>query len=157
MGALPSGVYRYEKNGNATKVDDHPLSEVLIEQPNADMNGLEYREANASNVAMRGNCYSLIERRGNGDVSSLYPLPAAQVQPKNDASTNYETKYGFTDRGKQEWYPAEKIWHAKGVILHGLQGVSPMAYPHEQLALALPVEDVCGRRFREGLAPAPHV
>lgn len=157
MGAMPSGIYRYEENGNATKIDEHPLAEILIHQPNSDMNGLEYREARTSNLAMRGNSYSLIERRGSGDVVSLYPLPASTVQFKRDSTTNFEARYGITDRGKTEWYPAEKIWHSKGFSFNGLQGLSPIGYAKEAMALALAGEEFNARLFGNGLMPSARI
>jgi HK97 family phage portal protein len=157
MGAMPSAIYRYEKGGNATKVDDHPLHEVLVEQPNSDMNGLEFREARTANLALRGNQYGLIERRGSGDVSSIYPIPAAAMQRKRDASTNWEWKYGVNDRGRTEWYPAEKIWHTKGFSFNGLEGLSPIGYAREAMALALAGEEFNARLFGQGLMPSAKV
>lgn len=156
MGAMPSGVFRQEKNGNAEKID-HPLSEVLIQQPNLDMNGLEAREAWTANLALRGNSYALIERRGSGDVLSLYPVPSAAVARRRDSGTDWETRYGFADRGKMEWYPAEKVWHVKGFSFNGLEGLSPIACAREAMALALAGEEFNARLFAQGLMPSARV
>src|SRR3972149_5541549 len=157
MGALPSAIFKFEKNGNATKAEDHPLHEVLVHQPNADMNGIEFREASTANLSARGNAYSLIERRGDGNVLSLYNLPSSAVTPKRDKSTNYETMYGFNDRGKQEWYPAEKIWHRKGFSFDCLMGLSPLQSAREALGLALAGEEFNARLFGQGLMPSARV
>lgn len=157
MGAMPSGIYRKEKSGNATKIDEHPLAEILIEQPNADMNGLEFREARTANLALRGNQYALIERRGSGDILSLYPIPAAHVQKKRDASTGWQTMYGIPDRGRTEWYPSDKIWHTKGFSFNGLEGLSPIGYAREAMALALAGEEFNARLFGQGLMPSARV
>jgi HK97 family phage portal protein len=156
MGAMPSSIYQTQKNGNAEKVD-HPLAEVLIEQPNADMNGIEYREASTANLAARGNAYSLIERRGDGNVLSLYPLSSARVQVKRDSSTNYEVRYGIQDRGQTEWYPSEKIWHRKGFGFDGLIGLSPLTCAREAIGLALAGEEFNARLFGQGLMPSARV
>jgi HK97 family phage portal protein len=156
MGAMPSAIYQTQKNGNAEKVD-HPLSEVLIHQPNSDMNGLEYREASTSNLAARGNAFSLIERRGDGNVLSLYPIPSSFVQVRRDATTNFEMLYGIQDRGHIEWYPAEKIWHRKGFSFGGLVGLSPISCAREALSLALAGEEFNARLFGQGLMPSARV
>jgi HK97 family phage portal protein len=153
MGAMPSAIYRQQSNGNAEKVD-HPLAEVLIHQPNADMNGIEYREASTSNLAARGNACSVIERRSNGDVLSLYPVPWSGTQVKRDSSTNYEIKYGIPDRGKTEWMPAEKIWHRKGFSFGGLTGLSPIQCAREAIGLALAGETYNAQLFAQGLMPS---
>lgn len=157
MGAMPSGIFRYEKSGNATKVDDHSLYEILIEQPNADMNGLEARESRTANLALHGNSYSIIDRRGSGDVVSLYPVPSKSVQPKRDESTNWKLMYGIPDRGKVEWYPAEKIWHTKLFSFNGLHGLSPIAYAREAMGLALAGEEFNARLFGNGLMPSARI
>lgn len=157
MGAMPSGIYRAEKSGNATKVDDHPLHEVLIETPNSDMDGLNFREARTANLALRGNQYAVIERRNSGDLLALFPVPAAQMQRKRDASTNWETRYGVPDRGQLEWYPADKIWHTKGFSFNGLDGLSPIAYAREAMGLALAGEEFNARLFGQGLVPSARV
>lgn len=156
MGAMPSAIYRQQPGGNAEKVD-HPLAEVLIEQPNADMNGAEYREASTTNLAARGNAYSLIERRSDGNVLSLYPVPSSRVQVKKDSTTNYEIKYGIQDRGKTEWFPAEKIWHRKGFSFDGLIGLSPIACAREAIGLALAGEEFNAQLFGQGLMPSARV
>jgi len=156
MGTMPSSIYRMQKSGNAEKVD-HPLGEVLIHQPNADMNGLEYREASTSNLAARGNTYSLIEHRGDGNVLSLYPVPSSRMKVKRDASTDFEVKYGLDDRGKTEWYPAEKIWHRKGFSFDGLIGLSPIQCAREAVGLALAGEEYNAQLFAQGLMPSATV
>lgn len=156
MGSMPSAIFRQQKSGNAEKVD-HPLAEVLIQQPNADMNGLEYREASTTNLAARGNCYSIIERRGDGNVLSLYPIPTSNVRVKRNSETNYETKYGIDDRGQTEWYPAEKIWHRKLFSYNGLVGLSPIQSAREAIGLALAGEEFNARLFGQGLIPSARV
>ncbi len=154
MGAMPSAIFAKEKNGNAARAEDHPLHEVLVMQPNSDMNGVEYREASTSNLAARGNTYSIIERRSSGDVISLYPVPAARMQMKRNESTNFEIRYGVADRGKQEWYPSEKIWHRRGFSFDGLMGLSPLQCAREAIGLSLAGEEFNARLFGQGLVPS---
>lgn len=154
MGAMPSAIFAKEKNGNAARAEDHPLHEVLVEQPNSDMNGVEYREASTSNLAARGNTYSIIERRSSGDLISLYPVATARVQIKRDESTNFEIRYGINDRGKQEWYPSEKIWHRRGFSFDGLIGLSPLQCAREAIGLSLAGEEFNARLFGQGLVPS---
>ena len=154
MGAMPSAIFRKEQNGNAVRAEDHPLHEILVYQPNPDMNGVAFREASTTNLAARGNAYSIIERRASGDVVSLYPVPVSRVTPRRDESTNYETRYGIADRGKTEWYPAEKIWHRRGFSFDGLIGLSPLQCARETIGLALAGEEFNARMFGQGLMPS---
>lgn len=157
MGAMPSGIFRKEKSGNAIKVDDHPLAEKLVDRPNLDMDGVTYREASTSNLALRGNTYSLIERRDDGNIRSLYPIPSSRVQPVRDSSTSWNVMYDVSDRGKKERYPSEKIWHRRGFSFDGLIGLSPIACAREAMALALAGEEFNARLFSQGLMPSARV
>jgi HK97 family phage portal protein len=157
MGAFPSAIYAAEKNGNATKAEDHPLHEILVHQPNTDMNGVEFREASTANLSARGNAYAVIQRRSSGDVSSLYPVPSRDVQIKRDTTTDYQTRYGVPDRGKVEWYPPEKIWHRKLFSFGGLVGLSPIQCAREAIALALAGEEFNAKLFAQGLMPSARI
>lgn len=154
MGAMPSAIFLKEKSGNASRAEDHALNEVLVHQPNADMNGVEFREASTSNLAARGNAYALIERRGDGNVSSLYPVPSLGVQVKRDASTNWQKKIGIPDRGKVEWYSEDKIWHRKSFSFDGLVGLSPIECAKEAIGLAIVGEQFNAQLFGQGLMPS---
>jgi HK97 family phage portal protein len=156
MGAMPSAIYRQQPSGNSERID-HPLAEVLIMQPNADMNGTEYSEASTTNLAARGNAYSLIERRGDGNIMSLYPIPTSRMQVKRDSSTNYEMRYGIQDRGITDWYPAEKIWHRRAFSFDGLMGLSPLTCAREAIGLALAGEEYNAQLFGQGLMPSARV
>lgn len=157
MGAMPSSMYIRESNGNAVKADDHPLNDILVHQPNDEMNGLEYREARTSNLAMRGNSISIIERRSSGDVISLMPIETSRVKFRKDSTTDFKMKYGIDDRGKTEWFPSEKIWHVKGFSFNGTLGLSPLEYAREAMALALAGEEFNSKLFGQGLLPSARV
>lgn len=151
IGSLPLAVYEKDRAGNATKVD-HPLSEVLIGSPNADMTSLEYREAKSTNLALVGNGYSLIDRNGAGNISSLYPIESRKVDPRRrDDGTIY---YRINDRGRWEEYPQEKIWHVKGIGGNGLIGYSPIKAAMEAIGIGLSAEEFQGRFFAQGARPS---
>jgi len=147
VGAMPLAVFERQKDGNSKKID-HPLSDVLIGSPNSDMTSQEFREAKTANLAMRGNAYSLKEVAGNGDVSSLYPIPAADVEPKRERDGSIV--FRVNDRGRWETLPQEKIWHWKGFGFNGVTGLSPLAYARESMGLALASEEFGARLFANG-------
>lgn len=148
VGSVTLKVYEKQANGNAEEVE-HDIKDVLVTRPNADMTGLEYREAKTTNLAARGNAYSLIERRPNGNVASLYPVPASKtnVRRKSDG----EVVFDVNDRGKTETLPAEKVWHWKGFGFDGLTGLSPIECARQAMGLALAGEEANARLFRNGL------
>lgn len=148
---LPVGVYEKDGKGNAKEVD-HPLAEVLKYSPNADMTGVEYIEAGVANVAREGNGYSLLDRNVTGNVSSLYPVLPASMQPRRNRDTN-EIEYRYNDRGRWETLPREKVWHVKGFGADGLMGYSPIGYMRQALGVALATEELSARFFSQGAKP----
>ena len=153
LGEVTLAVFERQKNGNAEKVE-HDIGTVLIEQPNADMTGMIFREANGTNLAARGNAYAMIERGGTGQLASLYPIPASKCSVKRDSSTNWERIYEVRDRGKMVQFPSEKIWHWKGFGYNGIEGLSPIGCAREALGLALAGEEFNSRLFANGLYPS---
>lgn len=150
IGCLPLHVYRRQSDGNAERVD-HPVEEVLVGSPNAEMTTVEYREAKVVNLALAGNGYSLIDRTGSR-LSSLHPIESHRVRPERAASGGIQ--YAVTDRGKVEIYPAEKVWHWKGFGSTGLVGYSPIGYMRQAVGLALVAEEFGARFFSQGASPA---
>ena len=151
IGSLPLSMYeRDEGTGNAKKVE-HDISPVLITSPNADMTGVEYREALTAGLALRGNHYSLKDTTSSGQLVSLYPLPAdtRPVIKENGAKV-----YQFQDRGKTQELPSEKVWHVKGFGADGLVGLSPIAYARQALGVALAAEEFQARFFANGANPS---
>lgn len=144
---LPIGVYQRQKNGNAEKID-HPLAEILSLTPNADMTTVEFREATQANLGLAGNGYNLIERRGDGNIASLYPIVANRCEPKRDK--NGDIEYRVLDRGKWEPYPREKIWHLRGFGSNGLIGYSPVGVMRNAIGLAMAAEEFGAKVFAQG-------
>jgi HK97 family phage portal protein len=148
VGEVTLAVYERQSDGSVEKVD-HDLAGILIESPNADMNGLEFREAQTTNLAGRGNAYAIIERNITGNVKSLYPVPASRVLPKRKPDSSIV--YMVTMDGKTEPYPADKIWHWKGFGYNGLLGLSPIDCARQSLGLSLAGEEFNARMFANGL------
>lgn len=161
IGSLPWSLYRRGARDDAEKATDHPLNEVLTVSPNVDMTSAEYREALVLSLCRAGNAYSFIEGGGlRGNVSSLYPLTAADVQMKRKQGSNTSLAipertvfYTFNDRGRYEDYPREKVWHVKG-FGEGLVGLSPLSYAREAIGFALATDEFGSRFFAQGGKPS---
>lgn len=149
---LPWAIYERLEGGNARKLDDHPLADVLVDSPNADMTAQELLEAGQLNLGLHGNAYHLVERAG-GRVTSLYPLPATDVVPQRNQETG-EISYRWNDRGRWETLPRERVWHVKGFGGNGLVGLSPLGAAREAFGLAMAAEEFQARFFGQGGRPS---
>lgn len=148
IGALPKGIFFKKGPQDAVPATDHQLAEVLVGGPNADMTSQEMFEAQVTNLALRGNAYSLVERNGAGNVSSVYPLASVNVVPFRKESR--AIWYRYMDRGKPVEYPPDKIWHVKGFGSDGLMGFSPIGMARRTIGLAQTMEEFSDNFFRNG-------
>jgi phage portal protein BeeE len=83
---------------SAREADDHPLDRRPgPHSPNADMDRMQFREAKAANLALRGNTYSLKETRADGSrrlaLSDAVEVLHARARPSDqcDAPCNTRT------------------------------------------------------------------
>jgi HK97 family phage portal protein len=149
VGSLPWAVYEKTGPNSAREADDHPLADVLVRSPNADMDRMQYREAITANLAFRGNTYSLKETRKDGSVVSLYPIPSKDCTPKRDRDSG-AMQYEVNDRGRKVTYPTEKIWHVRLFGFDGMIGLSPLGYSRQAVALTAAAEEFGSRFFGQG-------
>ena len=158
--AIPWGIYEEDKAGNAKRVDDHELAEVLVRSPNRDMTSVEFREALVLNLCQAGNAYCLIERLG-GAVVSLYPVKAREMKPMRKQGSNTklaiaegEVFYRWNNGGYPEDLPRDRVWHVKGFGEDGLEGLSPIGAARETMGFALATEAFGSQFFKQGAMPA---
>lgn len=149
IGALPWAVHEKLGPNKSRETEDHPLADILLYSPNADMDRMQFREAIAANLANRGNAYCLKETRRDGSVSSLYPIPSMNCTPRRNRETR-AIEYAVNEDGRQEVYPSEKIWHVRSFSFGGLVGLDARVYARHALALAGAAEEFGSRFFANG-------
>jgi HK97 family phage portal protein len=146
VGSLPVGVY--QRDGDTrTSVDDHYLSRLFREAPNADMTPQEFREAMTSQLAFYGNGYSKIDWSGKpfeSEVIALNPLRADCMTPVRSASG--VTYHYLTDKGTHV-FAKENILHIKGWGFDGLVGLSPLQYGAQSLGITLSADKYASSAF----------
>ena len=159
IGSIPWAIFERDSKGNARQVD-HPLTDVLVGSPNADMTSTEFREAEVLNLCGGGNAYAWIDRLGER-VTSLYPIRSRNCEPMRKAGSNTrldltdgEVFYRINDRGRTEDHPRDKVWHVKGFGWDGLKGLSPIAAAREAMGGALISEEFGNRFFSQGAMPS---
>lgn len=146
--SLPVALFEYDAKRNANWVSDHPLAELLV-SPNADQTWVEYIETLTTNLCLRGNAYSVIERTGAGRLTSLNPRESCIVEAKLDKSGRIF--YEINENGDTRKYEQSRIWHVKTFSRNGLTGLSPIGDARETLGLAMAQQEVAGKLFANGL------
>jgi HK97 family phage portal protein len=149
VASLPLIIYRKRPDGGKDAVSDFYLYPLLHDSPNSYQTSYDFREMQMGHLALRGNCFSYKVMQRDGKIAELIPLnPASmQVQVKDGAILYL---YTHPD-GIQEKYPADKIWHIKGLSSDGYIGLSPITLARDAIGLSLTAQDH-GSRFWDNAA-----
>lgn len=148
-GTLPLPLYRREGEARVT-ASDHPLYGLLHDSPNAWQTAAEFWEGQVAHVCGWGNAFS--ERKVIGDrLVALEPLPPT-TQVSRDK--NGGLRYRFSDRGKSEDLPADKVFHIRGFGFGGDVGLSPIRYGWQTLRGSIAAEDAAVQFMEGGLQVA---
>lgn len=148
---LPITVHQERSDGRGSdKVRDHPLYDLLYTAPNPEMTTVTWREQQIANLALSGNCYSVITRNMRGEVTELYPVPWSDCRPFRDQTDN-AIYYSINDRGKSIILPADQIFHVPGMGYDGLVGYSPVRMAAEAIGTGIAAEQFSSRFFGQGM------
>ena len=149
VGSLPLHMYRRTDAGRE-RVTDGVLHDLLLGSPNALMTPLEFREAMTTQLALWGNAYAVIERRGDRIVS-IKPLQAGMVTPKREAGT---VTYHFQTNSGTHVFAKERILHIKGFGTDGVIGLSPLQYAAQSLGVTVAAERHAAHTYTSGGQPS---
>lgn len=153
LASLPLMLYRHVGDGKEAATD-HPAYSLLHDAPNDYQTAFEFRECQTAHLNLRGNSFAQKVQAGSGKTLSLIPLnPGNMTVERVNGRVTY--KYRHLD-GKEEDFPAEKIWHVKNMPIscsfnadspEGLVGVSPITAARESIGLALTADEYGGKYF----------
>ncbi len=147
IGTLPFGVFERDGEDKQAAQDD-PLYELLHDSPNADQTAPEFWEGQVACLCGWGNGYS--EKSFSGSrLIALTPMKPDRVTVFRDS--NGARKYRFSDRGKTEVLPEDKVFHLRGFGFGGDVGLSPISYGRQTFGTALAADETAGKMFANGI------
>ena len=160
VASLPVHVYRYRADGGKEKVIDHPLYQVLHDEPNPEMTSFVFRETLMSHLLIWGNAYAQIIRDGAGRVLALYPLlPNKMDVQREDRGEIYyvysrssDENPNFKEYGDIQ-LKKEDVLHIPGLGFDGLIGYSPIAMAKNAVGMTLACEEYGASFFANGANP----
>ena len=152
IASLPFCVYK-ESGDGVEKAHEHPLYNVLHNEPNPEMSSFTWRETVMSHLLLWGNSYNQIIRNGRGDVTGLYPLNPEfmEVDRANDNSLFYT--YTKTD-GTKRILGTHDVLHIPALGFDGIIGYSPIALEKKAIGLGVAAEEYGSRVFENNAVPA---
>lgn len=150
---LPLHVFeRIEPRGRRQAVD-HPLYQLLHEQPNSLMTSFQLRETLQGHLNFRGNAFCEIERGLGGQPVALWPLrPDKMGRPVVSGAGQLIYPYTLPD-GLPVSLPQVKVLHLRGLSPDGLWGYSPITIHREAFGHALATQEYGARFFGQGAKP----
>lgn len=160
VASLPIHVYRYKEGGGKEKVCDHPLYQVLHDEPNPEMTSFVFRETLMSHLLIWGNAYAQIIRDGAGRVLALYPLLPNKMDVQRDDrgeiyyvySRSSDENPNFKEYGDIQ-LKKEDVLHIPGLGFDGLIGYSPIAMAKNAVGMTLACEEYGASFFANGANP----
>lgn len=149
LAQVPLKVFQ-DVGGTKMPAKDHPLYWVLHNQPNPWQTSFEYRETLSMHLDLAGRHYSFINRGVGGAIRELIPLEPDKVEPKraDDGTITYTVT---AENGRQEPFPAEAIWHVRGMSWNGWEGLDAIDLTREAVGLSIAAEQRHAKMFANGL------
>jgi HK97 family phage portal protein len=150
---LPLHLYRRTEDGGKERAADHPLSELLHDQPNEWTSSFEFRAFMQTALCLHGNAYAFINRT-NGRIFELIPIPSPCVTVEVDPVTMEPSYKVSSGDGSQRVYDRTEIFHLKTLGTSPHIGLSPISQMREAIGLALVMEEHGARLFSNGARPS---
>jgi HK97 family phage portal protein len=150
IASLPFFAYE-EKNGQKTLARTSRLYSILHDSPNSRMTPFEFWRAMVMNHDLRGNAYARIERDGNGEAVSMWPMPADQVEAR--VLENGSMVYLYTLGNDVAVYPDTNVLHLKN-LGNGTVGLSKLDFMRSSTDEAAKMQSNAGKIFGNGGKPS---
>lgn len=148
IAGLPLHIVR-EVDGIDEVYADHPLYGLLHDDPNYDQSAFDFWEYMVESIEWRGNAYARINRRTNGEVTSLIPLHPDCVRASRLPSGDIQ--YEWTEQGRPEKASNRDMLHIRGRGGDPLGGASTIATYRRALRLAVATEASADAIFNNGV------
>jgi len=159
VAGLPLHLYKYTDGGGKEKAIDHPLYQLLHDEPNPEMSSFVFRETLMTHLLLWGNAYAQIIRNGKNEVIALYPLMPNKMSVDRDENGRlYYTYYRGPDEAIKNkdfavtLQPSD-VLHIPGLGFDGLVGYSPIAMARNAIGMAIACEEYGAKFFANGATP----
>lgn len=152
IASLPLIVYRRLPNGEKQRAENHPLFDLLHDQPNQWQTAFEFTEMMQGHLELRGNAYAEIIPGPRGFADQLIPLHPDRVEV--EVLKSRQLNYRFRDRdGSRRDIDQDAMHHLRGWTTNGFTGMSPISIEAEAVAMGLSAQEYGARFFQNDARP----
>lgn len=152
VAAAPLITYRRLKDGGKVRATDHPVYDLLHDQPNKLQTAYAFKRVLMVHALLWGNAYAKIVPGPRGPVDTLVPIHPDGVRvEKIPGGIRYMVR---GDSGLEEPLNDEDVFHLPGLSLDGVSGLSVMRIARESIELNLEAKRYSSGFFKKGGRPA---
>lgn len=150
ISTLPLGLYERTAAGRV-EARNHPLYNLIHNQPNADSTAAVFWEAMIVSMLLRDGGFAERMFIGSREVALMF-LDRRRLNISRDSRGNREYRYTECN-GKQRVIPEARIFRIPGFTLDGNWGVSAIEYGAAVFGSALAASTAANGTFERGLSP----
>lgn len=147
ISTLPLGFFEKLPDGTRKTATDHPLYEILHNQPNADMSAVTFWEVVLASMLLWGAAYIEIHRIGKRIVALDFLLPANMQRPRRNRSGEIEFWYTEVDGTRRQILESDMMY-IPAFSVDGISGISPIAYGANVLGSAMATDKASAETFK---------
>jgi HK97 family phage portal protein len=151
VSSLPLQLFSKTATGKTLETD-HPLSYLLGQEPNPEMDTVAWLECQMAHLVLTGNSYSQIQRDSDQNPLAIWPLNPRLTHPYRLA--NGTLVYKTEDGGVQRTLSAKDVLHVKTFAYDGLLGISPILECKRLLGGQIAAEKMGSRLFANNATPS---
>ncbi|MEG0282289.1 MAG: phage portal protein [Clostridia bacterium] len=149
IATLPFQIYK-KTLSRREKMNKHAVAKLLYTgKPNEYQTPFEFKQMLEAHRTLYGNGYAEIVWGKDGYPKELWPLHPTQTFVGKDKNNKYWVITQVPDGSKRK-IPYEDVLHIKGLVMSGLEGISPIAAIREQLGIESSSLEYTGKFFANG-------
>ncbi len=150
LAQLPCEVFERKERGQRDAAVNHPAYDVLRYVPNPFQTPYERTEQAQMAAGLRGNSYTYIDRRSDGNITALWPLDTDKVQVLKGPDLLPYYRIGT----RAEPVPMRHVHHVRWHSHNGYEGISPIALHAESIGLGQALRKFASVSFSNGASIA---
>lgn len=122
MSSMPICVHEKQKNGDIVRIEDHPYEYLLNVEPSKYYSSYTWRDTSMHHLGLRGNSYSRLIYKGNGELAEVLLIDPDSVQDifLQDNGLLYKIN------GLNKMLPGSEVLHFMWSSFNGFVGKNPI-------------------------------
>lgn len=146
VSTLPLGFYERTRDGGRKLATDHPLYDLLHNEPNARMSAVSFWQAMIASMLLWGNAYARVERVGRR-ITSMEFLDPSRMALRYDGNGNLQYRYTDLDQ-VQQVIDSASVLHIPAFSLDGEIGISAIQYGVNSIGSAIATDKAADETFK---------